>query len=114
MFEDLAGWLGGDPAAGMTHAELEDEITERGRLVMRQLLSDHLAYERYGKGGWPAGRWSTPTGWSNRNVEPGHARVLCSVFGLVILSRVAYRASGRANLHPFARRDAQPAGGAPW
>ena len=33
-------------------------------------------------------------------VESGHTRALTTVFGEVSVSRMAYRAPGRANLHP--------------
>lgn len=41
-FEQLLGWLEGEPAAGMTHGELEDDLDSRGRELLRRLLQDHL------------------------------------------------------------------------
>lgn len=42
-FEEVAGWLAGEEAAGLEHGELEDEIEVRGREVLRRMLQDHLA-----------------------------------------------------------------------
>jgi hypothetical protein len=39
-------------------------------------------------------------GTARGNAETGHARVLATVFGQVTVTRIAYRARGKANLHP--------------
>ena len=65
---------------------------------MRRLLDDHLALRAVreprleqvvGDEGVARGR-----------VEPGHARILETVFGAVTVERLAYRAPGLGNLHP--------------
>lgn len=41
-FETVVSWLGGEEAAGLTHAELEARLQVDGRELLRQLLQDHL------------------------------------------------------------------------
>lgn len=42
QLDGICAWLGGDGAAGLTHGELEDELGERGRELLRRLFQDHL------------------------------------------------------------------------
>jgi hypothetical protein len=42
LMEGLVGWLAGADSAGLGHAELEDQLSARGRELQRQLLQDHL------------------------------------------------------------------------
>ena len=42
-FEEMLCWLEGTESAGMTHAELEDQVERRGREVQRLMLQDHPA-----------------------------------------------------------------------
>jgi hypothetical protein len=100
LFEDVAAWLGGAAAAGLTHAELEDQLTERGRALMRRLLADHMDLRALRERPLRRGAVVDAEGVEHRYVEPGHARALASVFGPVTVSRVAYRAPGAANLCP--------------
>ena len=41
-FGQMAGWLAGDEAAGLTHAELEEQSGGRGRELTRRLFQEHL------------------------------------------------------------------------
>ena len=41
-FEVVAGWLGGEEAAGLRAAGLESRLDTDGRELLRQLLQDHL------------------------------------------------------------------------
>ena len=41
-FETVVSWLGGEEAAGLTHAGLEGRLQVDGRELLRQLLQDHL------------------------------------------------------------------------
>lgn len=41
-FEGIAGWLSSEEAAGLQHADLEEQLGERGRELMRQLFQDRL------------------------------------------------------------------------
>jgi len=94
----ICGWLEGDEAAGLTHGELEDEISERGRELLRTVLQDHLDHlsreeQRVEVTG--------ADGVERRSVEPGHRRRLSTVFGEVTVERCAYRQRGHANLCPL-------------
>src|SRR6266545_2853458 len=51
-----------------------------------------------GRNAWP--RWSTPTDTGGAGPRGGHERGLATRFGPVNVARIAYRARGRANLHP--------------
>ncbi|WP_246576840.1 ISKra4 family transposase [Actinospica durhamensis] len=99
LFDALVEELG-DPAADeLTHAELEERIAARGREVMRQMLQDHLDLRSIREP-----RRSEVTGTdrvARRRIEPGHARLLATVFGTVSVTRIAYRALGASNLHPM-------------
>jgi hypothetical protein len=99
LFDALVDELG-DPAADeLTHAELEERIASRGREVMRQMLQDHLDLRSIREP-----RRSEVTGSdrvARRRIEPGHERALATVFGVVSVTRIAYRALGASNLHPL-------------
>jgi hypothetical protein len=98
QFESLVCFLDGTDAAGLSHAELEERVDRDGRELLRRLLDDHLALRAVreqrldnvvGDEGGVRGR-----------VESGHTRALETVFGVVSVERLAYRAPGVANLHP--------------
>ncbi len=81
----------------LTHSELETRLDVDGRALLRRLYQDHLdlrvaretrADEVRDAGGEP-----------HRIVEPGHVRPLTTIFGKVAVSRLAYRAKQRENLH---------------
>lgn len=80
-FEELVGWLEGTEATGLTHAELETELDQRGRELLRRLLQDQLEL-----------RALTETrrtgvvdadGIAHGAVEPRHTRGLPILFGPV-------------------------------
>ena len=98
QFESLVSFMDGTDAAGLDHAGLEERLDRDGRELLRRLLDDHLALRAVreqrlesvvGEDGVTRGR-----------VEADHRRVLGTVFGKVTVSRMAYRAPGRGNLHP--------------
>ena len=97
-FAELEEWLSGGEAAALTHAELEEQLGERGRELLRRLHQDHLdlraAREQRRDGVTGA------DGITRSRVEAGHRRRLVTVFGQVTATRMAYRALGAANLHP--------------
>ncbi len=41
-FEHIVGYLDSKEASGMTHSELERELENKGRELMRMLLQEHL------------------------------------------------------------------------
>jgi len=97
-FARIGEWLGGPDAAELEHAGLEEELTERGRELLRLLLQDHLdlraarEQRRHDVTG--------PDGIARTRAERGHPRLLSTVFGQVTVTRIAYRAPGAANVHP--------------
>ena len=98
-YGELEAWLSGEDAAGLRHADLEDQLQERGRELLRRLHQDHLdllaARERRRDGVTGA------DGIARTRAEKGHGRPLATVSGQVTVSRIAYRAPGAGNVHPL-------------
>ena len=97
-FETVLGWLAGQQAGGLEHSELEAHLQADARELFRQLLQDHLDLRAHREP-----RISVVTDdeqVEHTCVEQGHARGLATVFGEVRVTRIAYRAPGRTNLHP--------------
>ena len=97
-FDQLLGYLDSGEAARLAHSELEECLDRQGRELLRLLFQDHLdlraARERR------LDEVSDVDGAARPSVEAGHTRTLTTVFGEVAVHRLAYRARGRANLHP--------------
>lgn len=97
-FEQVVGFLDGEAASGLSHADLEDRLNIEGRELLRLLYQDHLDLraERERRQGpvIDAGGVSRPS------VEAGHTRALTTIFGAVTVTRYAYRRPGHPNLHP--------------
>ena len=98
LFGSTLDWLDGAEAAGLDHAQLETQLQGKGRELLRQLFQDSMdlraARER------PRAEVLDADAMARTRVESGHTRALSTVFGEVSVSRMAYRAPGRANLHP--------------
>ncbi len=96
-FFDLATFLGGRDAAGLTHEELEARLEADGRALLRQLFQDHLDLrarcERRVEDVVDA------RGVAHRASEADHRRGLKTIFGEVSVTRLAYRAKDQENLH---------------
>jgi hypothetical protein len=98
LFGGLVGWLAGDQAAGLTHAEVEDRVHTEGMSVLRQLMQDHFDLQ--------AGRERQldevvdADGQPRRWAQQGRTRQLATRFGEVTMTRIAYRSVGLADLHP--------------
>jgi hypothetical protein len=97
-FETVLAWLEDREAGGLEHGELEARLQADARNLFRQMFQDHLDLravreERIGDV-VDADQVAHP------NTEPGHTRGLATVFGPVRVTRIAYRARGRTNLHP--------------
>jgi len=97
-FTALVDFLGGDQAAGMTHGELEEHLRAEGVSLLRQLFQDSLdlravreprLYEVVDADGFGRG-----------SAAGGRERGLITVFGPVVVARLAYRQPGCADLHP--------------
>lgn len=97
-FAELKGWLASAEAAGADHGELERQVSVRGRELQRQLMQAHLDLREVREERQPA--VTGPDQVTRTRAEKRHARTLASVFGLVMVTRIAYRAPGAANVHP--------------
>jgi hypothetical protein len=97
-FEQVLGYLSGERAGALTHAELEEQLASRGRELVRQLYQDHLDLRAATE--VRIGQVSDADGLCRGAVEPGHTRTLATVFGHVDVTRLAYRARGQENLYP--------------
>ncbi len=96
-FEEMVSWLEGTESASLTHAELEDQVEQRGREVQRLMLQDHLDLRALRE---LRVRVTDADGVVHANVEPAHRRPLATVVGAVNVERLAYRYPGTSNLHP--------------
>ena len=97
-FAQAEEWLAGPGAAGLEHGALEKELAVRGREIIRRLFQDHLWARAAAEP--RLAQVTGPDGMTRRRAERGHTRPLASVFGPVIVSRIAYRAPGAPNAHP--------------
>ncbi len=97
-FEQLLGWLEADQATALSHAELEDELEDRGRELLRRMLQDHLSLRTATEQRLPD--VADADGVVHAAVEAGHRRPLASIFGQVQCERLAYRHRGHPNLYP--------------
>ena len=97
LFEQLATDLTSPDAATLTHSGLEDLLAARMREVTRQLFQDHLDLRAVRER--RAGQVVDAAGVERTRIERGRARILATVFGKVTATRIAYRATGAADLH---------------
>jgi hypothetical protein len=96
-FAEMLSWLEGAEAAAVTHADLEEHVTRRGRELCRRMFQDHLDLRALRER--PVGVVDA-NGAAHRCIEAGHRRQLATVVGAVTVERVAYRHDRTANLHP--------------
>ncbi|HTW97431.1 MAG TPA: ISKra4 family transposase [Acidimicrobiales bacterium] len=97
MYEGLVSLLTGQEAAALTHEQLEARLSVDGRELCRQLFQDHLDLRAQREMRAPVVK--DATGVAHTRVEAGHARRLATVFGVVAVTRLAYRAEKAENLH---------------
>ena len=104
----IVGWLASAESAQLTHAQLEDQLTERVREIQRLLYQDHLdlrsVRERRLAG------VTGPEGAGRTRAERGHSRLLATTAGQVRVTRIAYRAPGVPNVHLADARLSLPPG----
>jgi hypothetical protein len=95
-FAQTEEWLAGE-AAGLQHAELEEQLEARGRELVRRLFQGHLDLlaAREERRDDVAGE----DGVVRTRAERGRSRPLVTKFGQVSVSRIAYRSPGRSNVH---------------
>jgi hypothetical protein len=98
-FGELEGWMASAGAAGLQHGELEEQLEMRGRELLRRLFQGRLdlAAAREDRRHDVAGEDGVP----RTRAEKGRERPLMTKFGQVTVSRIAYRAPGRPNVHPL-------------
>jgi hypothetical protein len=97
-FEEVVGFLDGDGAAALSHAELEERLDTEGRELLRLLFQDHLDLRAQRE--TRLADVVDADGVNRPSVEEGHARGLTTIFGEVTVTRLAYRRRGQPNLHP--------------
>jgi len=97
-FTETEDWLAGE-AAGLQHAELEEQLDVRGRELVRLLFQGHLDLlaAREDRRDDVAGE----DGVTRTRAERDRTRPLVTKFGQVSVSRIAYRSPGRSNVHPL-------------
>jgi hypothetical protein len=113
MFTALTAELGGPAAAGLTAAELEDFLDERGRNVLHQLLQDHYDLRKMREEQQAREHPAPVTGTdgiARTRLETGHGRALATLFGTVTVTRCAWRKPGTGNFCPADAALSLPAG----
>jgi hypothetical protein len=98
QFLGLVGWLAGERARGLEHAQLEARLEQDGRELICALLQDHL--DQRADGEQRAELVVGSDAVRRAHVETAHGRALETVFGEVQVRRLAYRARGQENLYP--------------
>jgi hypothetical protein len=98
MFAGVVDWLGGNASAGLTHGDLETEVETRFRALACQATQEHLDLraEREPR----LGEVVDADGVGRRRADTGRERGLATVFGEVMVARIAYREPGHPDLHP--------------
>jgi len=98
LFAKAVDWLSGSESAGLAHGDLETCIATRFRDLARQAVQDHLDLRAERE--VLLAEVVDADGVARGRVEVGRQRGLATVFGEVIVDRVAYRERGHADLHP--------------
>ncbi len=96
-FTTVLGFLDSSAAAAVSHAELEVHLQVASRELFCQLFQDHLDLRAQRETRVAV---HDTDGAARPRAETGHTRALSTVFGKVEVTRVAYRAPQRPNLHP--------------
>jgi len=97
-FETLLEWLDGEEAGGLSHGELETRLSVDQRELFRLLVQDHLDLRALREARLTGVR--DADGADRSSAESGHSRALRTIFGEVVVRRVAYRGRGLGNLYP--------------
>lgn len=97
LFQTMEGWLKSPTAMELTHGELEERLDVDGRELLRQLLQAHLGWRAHHEERLAQVMGSD--GERRTLVEPSQRRLM-TVFGSVVVERLAYRARGLENLYP--------------
>jgi hypothetical protein len=97
QFEVMLSWLSEAESDGLEHSELEERLVSDGRELKRRMLQDKLELRAFREA--RLDEVADSAGVARAAVEPGHERVLSSVFGQVTVRRMAYRHRGCENLY---------------
>jgi len=97
-FETLLEWLDGEEAGGLSHGELETRLSVDHRELFRLLVQDHLDLRALREARLTGVR--DADGADRSSAESGHSRALRTIFGEVVVRRVAYRGRGLGILYP--------------
>lgn len=96
-FEHIIGFLNSEEGNSMDMSQLEKELEERGRELMRTLLQEYLDKRSPGTSSEPV----LDAGGIRRTERPGQKREIETVFGRVNLNRTGYAQKGHKSLHPL-------------
>jgi hypothetical protein len=113
MFAALADELAGPAAAGLTATELEELVDEESRKAVRQLLQDHYdlrALREEQQARRHPGPVTGTDGVTRTRLETGHGRKLATLFGMVTVTRCAWRKPGAPDYLPADAALSLPAG----
>ena len=98
LFAAACAELAAPQAAVLTHSQLEDLLGTRMREVTRQLFQDHLTLRARDE--MRLEEVVDAAGAPRTRIERGRRRMLATVFGKVTVTRIAYRGTRVADLHP--------------
>src|SRR5260370_1653092 len=113
-FRQLETWLTAAEATTASEAQVEEQLEQRGRELLRLLLQAHLRQRGTGQVG-PALRVFAPPAANAASDDAGasppeglrhgekrlHERTLHTILGEVTVERIGYAASGAASVHPL-------------
>jgi hypothetical protein len=115
-FRQLETWLTSGEATTLSEAQVEEQLEQHGRELLRLLLQAHIRQRGTGQVG-PALRVFSPPaaadGPADKCPQPAgadgvrhgekrlHERTLHTVLGVVTIERTGYAASGQASVHPL-------------
>jgi len=115
-FRQLETWLTSDEAATASEAQVEEQLDQRGRELLRLLLQAHIRRRGTGQVG-PALRVFPPPATADGSADASpqthraagarhgekrlHQRTLHTIHGEVTVQRVGYAATGQVSVHPL-------------
>jgi hypothetical protein len=97
QFEDIVGRLCCEEVRSMTHSEIERELEQMGRELMRKLLQEHLQSREPGESAQPV---KGCDGVDRPRVRL-QQRDLETIFGTVSVERAGYGQQASRSLHPL-------------
>ena len=91
-FDTVIAFLDSPGTNGLDHAQLEDRLRDHSRELFRRLFQDHLDQRAAAETRLPA--VTDADGVVRGCVEADHHRGLATIFGVVDVTRLAYRCRG--------------------